>query len=57
MENLIVDLFPQLGIAAVMLYLLLEERKARQALEERVMGWMDELMNNLREIEAKAEKE
>lgn len=57
MESLIIDLFPQLGIAAVMLYLLLEERKARQALEERVMGWMDQFMSELQEIQNAAEKQ
>lgn len=35
----------QLGIGAVLFYLLMEERKARQTLETRMSEWVDEWMD------------
>lgn len=46
MEQVLVDLLPQLGIAAVIFYLLMEERKARQKLEDKIMAILDELMDD-----------
>lgn len=41
MENEILNLLPQLGFAGVFFYLLLEERKARKLLEDRVFNYLD----------------
>ena len=38
----ILQLVGQLGIAGLMFYLLLEERKARQALESKISNWLEE---------------
>lgn len=40
--DVVVQLLAQGGLAAVLLYLLLEERKARKALEDRVFGYLDD---------------
>lgn len=45
MDQVLIDLLPQLGLAAVILYLLMEERKARQKLEDKIMSILDELMD------------
>jgi hypothetical protein len=38
----ILQLIAQFGIAGLMFYLLLDERKARQALETKISTWLDE---------------
>lgn len=37
----ILQLIAQFGIAGLMFYLLMEERKARQALETRISDWLN----------------
>jgi len=37
----ILQLIAQFGIAGLMFYLLMDERKARQALETRISNWLD----------------
>lgn len=36
------NLIGQLGVAGLMFYLLLEERKARLALEEKISKWLED---------------
>lgn len=38
----VVELVAQLGVGGILLYLLMEERKARLALEVRVFNYLDE---------------
>lgn len=45
MEEVLVNLLPQLGLAAVILYLLMDEKKARQKLEDKITAILDELMD------------
>jgi len=37
----VLQLIAQFGIAGLMFYLLMDERKARQALETRISNWLD----------------
>jgi len=41
----ILQLIAQFGIAGLMFYLLMDERKARQALETRISNWLDSELN------------
>lgn len=45
MDQIFVDLLPQLGLAIVILYLLMDEKKARQKLEDKITAILDELMD------------
>lgn len=50
MENEILNLLPQLGFAGVFFYLLMEERKARKMLEDRVFGYLEREQEETREL-------
>ncbi|MBZ0275103.1 MAG: hypothetical protein K8I60_03095 [Anaerolineae bacterium] len=50
MEQALVGLLPQLGLAAVILYLLMDEKKARQKLEDKITSILDELMDASRPV-------
>jgi hypothetical protein len=41
MEQAVLELVAQLGIAGLLFYLLMDERKARIALQERVFAYLD----------------
>jgi len=50
METAILELVAQLGIAGVLFWLLIDERKARIALQERVFGYLDKEAEEAREL-------
>lgn len=45
----VLQLFAQLGASGILLWLLLEERKARQALEARVFKYLEDEREDARE--------
>lgn len=46
--DLLLQLISQLGASGILLWLLLEERKARQALESRVFKYLDDERDDAR---------
>jgi GTP cyclohydrolase II len=50
METAVLELVAQLGIGGLLFYLLMEERKARLALQERVFEYLDKEAEETREL-------
>lgn len=44
----VLQLIAQFGIAGLMFYLLMDERKARQALESKISNWLDKELDETR---------
>lgn len=50
MEQAVLELVAQLGIAGLLFYLLMDERKARIALQDRVFAYLDKEQEEAREL-------
>lgn len=50
MEQALLEIVAQLGIAGLLFYLLMDERKARIVLQERVFAYLDREQEETREL-------
>lgn len=50
MEAQVLQLAAQLGVGGILFYLLMEERKARQALETRIFEYLDREQRETRDL-------